>query len=520
MKVILSTMGKSLEIFINMLDLVQQSIFIDRIGLYVSSSRFFKDFSKKHPFKQDDRIELLKEWEITGAGKIAKPDWERVYRYEQEIGDPTLWSALIADRRIFFGKYCKQKQDYVPKFNYEQMVGILDEALCKIDTFIKSIQPDIILGFSTATFGDYLFYLFARARKIPYLQLKSTKISNYVALHDTVFGLSSHIETLYFDQKDLPKEITLQAQQFLDSVAHKGLKYEGAILSGRSRMIKRLKSAPLSIIGGLYGAIEMSLDPVLRNDNHLPGNFIPRLYSNLFQPLKASIVESRLNRNPKYIGRKSLAEIEDFVFYPLHFEPEVSLQVLGRPYQNQIELVRNIAQNIPIGMKVIIKEHPRSLGFRAYPYYRKLLDIPNVFLIDPFIPAIEIVRYARLVAVVAGSIGFEAAICKKPVITFGKVTYNILPDNMVRHISDLNRLGYEIHDILNHYAHDYESLERYVGATIMGSVPVGLYTVLLNKGDRFSENSSELSYGERCVQDYKLLSLYCVKRINEVLYKS
>ena len=98
-------MGKSLEVFINMLDLLQQSIPIDKMGLYVSSSRFFKNFSKRHPFIQDDRIELLKEWEVTGAGKIAKPDWKRIYRYEQEIGDPTLWSALIADRRIFFGKY-------------------------------------------------------------------------------------------------------------------------------------------------------------------------------------------------------------------------------------------------------------------------------------------------------------------------------------------------------------------------------------------------------------------------------
>ena len=517
MKIVASTMGKSLEIFVNLLDLFQESTPVDSVGLYVADSQFFKAYSKKHPFLKDERIKVLKEWEITGSGKIARPDWKRIERYEQEIGDPTLWNVLMADRRIFFGRYCKYKQDYASRFNYEQMVSILDEALCRIDEFITLINPDLIIGFGTATFGDYLFYLFASARKIPYLQLKSTKIGNYVALNDSAVGLSSHIEKAYFDREKLTEEICGQARQYLDSVDQKGVRYEGAILSGPSLMRRRLMKAPVNIFKGFCGELIMSLDREIRQDNHLPGSFIPSLHYNLFQPLKAISVENRLKRKGKYLPRKSLPEVGDFVFYPLHFEPEVSLQVFGRAYQNQIELVRNIAESVPVGTKVVVKEHPRSLGFRPYAYYRKLLEIPNVYLVDLFIPAIEIVHHAKLVAVVSGTIGFEAAICKKPVISFGQVVYNVLPDTMVKHVADLNNLGCEIQDLLNHYTYDFEALKNYVGAIITGSVPVDLYTVLFSKSGRFSENRDGLSHNEQRIQGYELLSKYFIRRFNEVL---
>jgi hypothetical protein len=517
MKIMTSTMGKGLEVFINMMDLLRQRIHIDKMGLYVADSQFFNAFFKKNPLSKHMDIQLLKEWEITGEGKNAKPDWKRIARYEQEIGDPTFWNSLVADRRIFFGKHCKYKQDYVSRFSYEQMMGILDTALIRIDDFIESINPDLILSFGIATFGDYLLYLFARNRNIPYLQLKSSKIDNYVSLNDTAVGLSSHIRNIYLDNKDLPEEIKHQAQIFLDSVVRKGVKYEGAILSGRSRMMKRIKSAPLNILKGLLSGIKIILDPVVRNDTHVPGSFIPSLYYNLFQPVKAISMEKRLTGHTKYYNSKSLRNIGDFIFYPLHFEPEVSLQVFGRPYQNQIELVRNVAQNIPVGMKVLVKEHPRSLGFRASSYYKRLMDIPNVFLIDPFIPAIEIVRYARLVAVVSGTIGFEAAICRKPVVVFGKVGYSILPETMVRQITDLNSLGYVFRDALTNYSYDHAALEKYVGAIMMGSVPVDLYTVLLNKSGRYSDNGKGKSVNDRRLRDYERLTKYCLQRIREAL---
>ncbi len=88
---------------------------------------------------------------------------------------------------------------------------------------------------------------------------------------------------------------------------------------------------------------------------------------------------------------------------------------------------------------------------------------------------------------------------------------------MASHITDLNSLAYEINDLLNRYEYDYEALEKYVGAVIMGSVPVDLYTVLLNKAGRYSGDGHGLSPDDRRSRDYEQLSDYCLKRIQEVL---
>jgi len=245
------------------------------------------------------------------------------------------------------------------------------------------------------------------------------------------------------------------------------------------------------------------------------GGFIPSLYSNFINPINSFYIEQRLKGNVKFISKERLDLIGDFLFFPLHFEPEVSIQVFGRPYQNQIELIRNIALNTPVGTKVVVKEHPRSLGFRPFSYYRKLLEIPNVYLIDPFIQAFQIVQYAKLVAVITGSIGLEAAIIGRPVITFGEVAYNILPDTMVKKIENLSTIGEEIKFLLKNYHYNQEPLVKYISSIIKGSVPVDLYSILLNKKGRFSENYKEFSKKERLNKGYHGLSEYCLKRFSQ-----
>src|SRR5690606_8466235 len=147
-------------------------------------------------------------------------------------------------------------------------------------------------------------------------------------------------------------------------------------------------------------------------------------------------------------GTDALASRGRFAFFPLHFEPEVSIQVFGRPYQNQIEVVRALALALPADVALLVKEHPRSIGFRPVRYYEKLLEIPNVRLVDPRLPSINVVTHADLVAVISGTIGLEAAILGKPVLAFGRPTYSVLPDDIVTKVTDLWRLPDQVRGAL------------------------------------------------------------------------
>jgi hypothetical protein len=256
-------------------------------------------------------------------------------------------------------------------------------------------------------------------------------------------------------------------------------------------------------------------DPTIRFDCHIPGSIIPSLYYNFIQPLKALIIEKKLRRNEKYLEYHELSAIGEFIFFPLHFEPEVSLQVFGRHYQNQIELVRNIAMSAPVEIKVVVKEHPRSIGYRPFSYYRKLLEIPNVYLADPFIKANNIVQNCTLVSVIAGSIGLEAAILQKPVITFGEVPYNVLPKTMVRPIKDLSSIGGQIIDLKKNYKYCQKSLEKYIYSFVKGSVPLDFYTAFLSKKNRYSENADNLGDNQRIQGGYDRLVNYCLSRFKD-----
>ena len=509
------TQGSNLRVFLRLAELLKGPLGLSDISAYVADSQEFHSLRPKEPMLLDSSVQLLKEWEIFGEGLERKPDWDSLLDWESRIGDSVLWNALMADRRIFFGRKCKYRQDYRPRFSHLQMAGILQVALERIDEFLNRSSPDVIIGFGTSTLGDYLFYRFAKSRSIAYLQLKATKIGNYVSLNDDAITLSGHIESLLNHPENIPAASLQVAREHLALIRKKGVRYEGAI---KSHVRLRPMYGLIAVGRGAIRDIRNQLHPEVRNDNHVENAMQGALHSNWIQPLKAAYTSLRLR--DKLISQGQLTDQPRFAFYPLHFEPEVSVQVLGRPFQNQIEVVRNLALSLPAGMKLLVKEHPRALGFRPLGYYRKLVEIPNVCLVDPRLATHQVICHAALVAVISGSTGFEAAVLGKPVIIFGLPTYGNLPLNMVRQITSLHQLGNEIRDLLAEFHTEEAVLERFVAGHIAGAVPVDLYSVLLAKRGRHSERREGVSYEEQRRQDYRALADYCASRINAEVARS
>jgi hypothetical protein len=457
--------------------------------VYVSDSTSYSSIVAELPGIA--ALPTLKEWEITAEARSAKADIARLKALQGELPTP-LWHSLLADRRVFFGALCKVRQDYRSRYSEEGMLALLDVASRRIDAFLKAEAPDIVLGFGSATFGDYLFEVFARRRHIPYGQLKATKIANYIALMDTGIGPSEVLSRAHETIDCIPEALQTEITSYVRGVRKRGVKYEGAILFGRGRLLSKLRAAPLRLAGAFLRDRARWRDPVKRDDPHIPASLPSTWYTHVVHPLRTF----RLGRKLPLFGLEGITKLSDFVFYPMHFEPEVSLQVFGRPFQNQIEVVRTLALNLPVGTHLLVKEHPRSLGFRKESYYRKLLEIPNVRLADPFVPTIEIVRRAKLICVVAGSVGLEAAIVGKPVLVLGCTHYTLLPDSMVQQVGDLNLIGSQIKKMLEGYEFDGVAVDRYLAALLSMSVPVNLYTKMLSKADRYSDPTDRRSVDE------------------------
>lgn len=122
-------------------------------------------------------------------------------------------------------------------------------------------------------------------------------------------------------------------------------------------------------------------------------------------------------------------ENEKYVYFPLHFQPERSTLEAAPFYENQIEIINQIARSIPINFKLIVKEHPMQArnAWREKEYYQKIIDMPNVILLHPSADNEKILKNCKLVITIAGTLGLDAIFHLKPSIVFSEVIYSKLP---------------------------------------------------------------------------------------------
>ena len=124
----------------------------------------------------------------------------------------------------------------------------------------------------------------------------------------------------------------------------------------------------------------------------------------------------------KRIGKISIKSIEDlserpYLFYALPLEPEFSVQARCKEFNDQNAIIKLLALNLPIGFDLIIKEHS-DIGRRNIKFYKDLLKIPNIKMAHPSIRGIDLVRRARAVASMTGTVSLEATLLGKRAIEF------------------------------------------------------------------------------------------------------
>jgi hypothetical protein len=135
------------------------------------------------------------------------------------------------------------------------------------------------------------------------------------------------------------------------------------------------------------------------------------------KPIKYATVK-KIFENPNFD--------EDYVLYTLHHQPERSIDVLGSNVSNQYELIKNIVRNLPVNVKLYVKEHSNSLGIRSRKDLLSIKKLPGVRLIDPNYNTNELVRKSRLVITVSGTVAFEAALQGKKAVVFAPMYFRHL----------------------------------------------------------------------------------------------
>lgn len=164
----------------------------------------------------------------------------------------------------------------------------------------------------------------------------------------------------------------------------------------------------------------------------------------------------------------------DYVLFPLHRQPEASIDVLAFRYSDQAAVVEAVARDLPKGWLLVVKEHSNGLGDRPPHFYRRLRQIENVVLVDPWCDSISLARRARLVFTLSGTLAYEAGLLGLPAATGVPMYFR---DFLIR--DGLSPLTGELREVLR----DLEQgrLDR----TDTDNVAVSLAAILANSAPGF-----------------------------------
>ena len=133
---------------------------------------------------------------------------------------------------------------------------------------------------------------------------------------------------------------------------------------------------------------------------------------------------------------------ENFIYYPLHVPADMALTLRSPTYLDQYTLIDSICNNLPVGYKLYIKEHPAYVGALDTFRIRDLLKRhKSLRVIQPFTNNYELLGSARAIVTVNSKSGAEALMLQNHVIVLGDASYSNAPcAQYVKNIKDLPEL--------------------------------------------------------------------------------
>ncbi len=142
-----------------------------------------------------------------------------------------------------------------------------------------------------------------------------------------------------------------------------------------------------------------------------------------------------------------------YIYFPLHFQPERSSCPEGSVYTDQQILIKMIADKLPEGTYLYVKEHPSQYMMTRGPlgrrpsFYTDIQKIPKVILVDDFVSSNLLIRNSIAVVTLTGTAGLEALLRGKPALICGYAWYRQLTG--AYYIEEPEDLGKALDSILS-----------------------------------------------------------------------
>jgi hypothetical protein len=152
-----------------------------------------------------------------------------------------------------------------------------------------------------------------------------------------------------------------------------------------------------------------------------------------------------------------------FVYFPLQVADDYKILKLRPHCVHQETIVEQVADALPPGVDLVVKEHPMSIGRNPLGMLRRLARAPHIHLVDPRQSSLELAKASAGVVTVSSSVGLEALLCETPVLTLATPFY--AGYGVTLDLEDLREISQKAPDLLE-FKPEPERTRRFLHAAM------------------------------------------------------
>lgn len=118
----------------------------------------------------------------------------------------------------------------------------------------------------------------------------------------------------------------------------------------------------------------------------------------------------------------------EVIFYPLHQEPEATLNYMSEFMANQVGTIENILKAMGPQQILVVKEHPVDKGALLRGKFAELKKrCSNLYYLPGELPGRQIMALDSRIVTLTSTVGMEAALLGRPVYVMGEIFYDRMP---------------------------------------------------------------------------------------------
>jgi hypothetical protein len=157
-----------------------------------------------------------------------------------------------------------------------------------------------------------------------------------------------------------------------------------------------------------------------------------------------------------------------FVYFPLHVVDDYKIKRVIPHCYDQASIIEQVADSLPHGIELVLKEHPMSIGRNKSAMLRRLARIPNARIVAPHTSSHVLMQRADAVAVISSTVGLEALLYGRPVLTLGQPFYSGY--GVTLDVDSFREIREAVPALLR-FAPDRERTLRFLGAAMRACYP-------------------------------------------------